>query len=268
MLERPAGRSAASETLRRCVSRLGLRAGPGSFTFNFMQTLGGIEDAAAIAVSAFRVSGCASRRWATSVVSRILVVADASCRMKDYCALVSGMEHETATIYVRQTLPDPAPVLVPGRPAMDHQARRIVLRTELRQETIRRAIDLSADAVGLVAVDDPADASACGLEASNAPGSCWHAEHLSLESTSNARVRGRRGRRLSARRTGLRVGPGRPMSIPDGWVAFSSKPEKWRLRPPPTGSRILRGCGLMTSQSGWGNVWGNKQLFGPSSFPM
>jgi GNAT superfamily N-acetyltransferase len=82
-----------------------------------------------------------------SGASRTFVVADASGRVMGYCALAAGaVAHETATSAVRRNMPDPVPVLVLGRLAVDRQAQGMKLGAALLQDAVKRAIGVSADA--------------------------------------------------------------------------------------------------------------------------
>ena len=82
-----------------------------------------------------------------SGASRTFVVADASGRVMGYYALAAGaVAHETATSAVRRNMPDPVPVLVLGRLAVDRQAQGMKLGASLLQDAVKRAIGVSADA--------------------------------------------------------------------------------------------------------------------------
>jgi len=64
-----------------------------------------------------------------------------------YYALAAGaVAHATATGAVRRNMPDPVPVLVLGRLAVDRHARGIKLGAALLQDAVRRTIGVSADA--------------------------------------------------------------------------------------------------------------------------
>ena len=82
-----------------------------------------------------------------SGASRTFVVADASGRVMGCYALAAGaVAHETATSAVRRNMPDPVPVLVLGRLAVDRQAQGMKLGAALLQDAVKRAISVSADA--------------------------------------------------------------------------------------------------------------------------
>jgi GNAT superfamily N-acetyltransferase len=83
----------------------------------------------------------------SSGASRTFVVADASGRVMGYYALAAGaVAHETATSAIRRNMPDPVPVLVLGRLAVDRQAQGMKLGASLLQDAVKRAIGVSADA--------------------------------------------------------------------------------------------------------------------------
>ena len=82
-----------------------------------------------------------------SGASRTFVVTDASGRVMGYYALAAGaVAHEIATSAVRRNMPDPVPVLVLGRLAVDRQAQGMKLGAALLQDAFMRAIGVSADA--------------------------------------------------------------------------------------------------------------------------
>lgn len=83
----------------------------------------------------------------TSGASRTFVVADRSGRVMGYYALAAGaVAHGTATRSIRRNMPDPVPVLVLGRLAVDRQAQRMKLGAALLQDAVRRAVGVSANA--------------------------------------------------------------------------------------------------------------------------
>jgi GNAT superfamily N-acetyltransferase len=82
-----------------------------------------------------------------SGASRTFVVADTSGRVMGYYALAAGaVAHETATSAVRRNMPDPVPVLVLGRLAVDRQAQGMKLGAALLQDAVKRAVGVSTDA--------------------------------------------------------------------------------------------------------------------------
>lgn len=82
-----------------------------------------------------------------SGASRTFVVTDTSGRVMGYYALAAGaVAHETATTSVRRNMPDPVPVLVLGRLAVDRLAQGMHVGAALLQDAVRRAVGVSADA--------------------------------------------------------------------------------------------------------------------------
>ena len=83
----------------------------------------------------------------TRGASRTFVVADASGRVMGYYALAAGaVGREAATSAVRRNMPDPVPVLVLGRLAVDRQAQGIHLGAALLQDAVMRSMSVAADA--------------------------------------------------------------------------------------------------------------------------
>lgn len=82
-----------------------------------------------------------------SGASRTFVVADRSGRVMGYYALAAGaVAHGTATRSIRRNRPDPVPVLVLGRLAVDRQAQGMKLGAALLQDAVKRAVGVSANA--------------------------------------------------------------------------------------------------------------------------
>ncbi len=82
-----------------------------------------------------------------SGASRTFVVADASGQVMGYYALAAGaVAHEAATGAVRRNMPDPVPVLVIGRLAVDRRAQGMQLGGALLRDAVQRALGVSADA--------------------------------------------------------------------------------------------------------------------------
>lgn len=82
-----------------------------------------------------------------SGASRTFVVADVSSRVMGYYALAAGaVVHEAATSAVRRNMPDPVPVMVLGRLAVDRQAQGMKLGAALLQDAVRRTVGVTADA--------------------------------------------------------------------------------------------------------------------------
>jgi ribosomal protein S18 acetylase RimI-like enzyme len=79
--------------------------------------------------------------------SRTFVVADQNGRVYGYYALAAGaVAHYTATNQVRRNMPDPVPVMVLARLAVDRQAQGIKLGASLLQDAVNRAIAVSQNA--------------------------------------------------------------------------------------------------------------------------
>jgi GNAT superfamily N-acetyltransferase len=79
-----------------------------------------------------------------SGASRTFVVVDHEHRVRGFYALAAGaVAHATATSSVRRNMPDPIPVLVLGRLAVDRQAQGIQLGAALLQDAVKRAIAVS-----------------------------------------------------------------------------------------------------------------------------
>lgn len=79
--------------------------------------------------------------------SRTLVVADAAGRVYGYYALAAGaVSHQLATSSVRRNMPDPVPVMVLARLAVDHRAQGIKLGAALLQDAVNRTVAVSQNA--------------------------------------------------------------------------------------------------------------------------
>lgn len=79
--------------------------------------------------------------------SRTFVVTDASKQVLGYYALAAGaVAHEESTSNVRRNMPDPVPVLVLGRLAVDQRAQGIKLGAALLQDAVLRAQSVSRNA--------------------------------------------------------------------------------------------------------------------------
>lgn len=82
-----------------------------------------------------------------SGASRTFVVTDQVGRVYGYCALAAGaVSHETATSSVRRNMPDPVPVMVLARLAIDHRAQGFKLGAALLQDAVKRAVTVSQNA--------------------------------------------------------------------------------------------------------------------------
>jgi GNAT superfamily N-acetyltransferase len=82
-----------------------------------------------------------------SGASRTFVVLDEAGRVRGYYALAVGaVSHESATSRVRRNMPDPVPVMVLGRLAIDRGAQGQQLGAALLQDAVKRAIAVSNNA--------------------------------------------------------------------------------------------------------------------------
>ncbi len=79
-----------------------------------------------------------------SGASRTFVVADKEHRVYGYYAMATGaLSHELATGGVRRNMPDPLPVMVLARLAVDSQAQGIKLGGSLLQDAVNRAVSVA-----------------------------------------------------------------------------------------------------------------------------
>ena len=79
-----------------------------------------------------------------SGASRTFVVADSARRVYGYYAMAAGaVSHQLATGGVRRNMPDPVPVMVLARLAVDNQAQGIKLGGSLLQDAIKRAVNVA-----------------------------------------------------------------------------------------------------------------------------
>ncbi len=82
-----------------------------------------------------------------SGASRTFVVANPSGQVFGYYALAAGaVAHGQATSAVRRNMPDPVPVMVLARLAVDQQAQGIKLGASLLLDAVNRAIAVSHNA--------------------------------------------------------------------------------------------------------------------------
>jgi len=82
-----------------------------------------------------------------SGASRTFVVADQACGVYGYYAMAAGaVAHQMATSSVRRNMPDPVPVMVLARLAVDHRAQGIKLGAALLQDAVSRAVSVSQNA--------------------------------------------------------------------------------------------------------------------------
>lgn len=82
-----------------------------------------------------------------SGASRTFVVADQDARVYGYYAMAAGaVSHQEATSGVRRNMPDPIPVMVLARLAVDQRAQGIKLGAALQQDAVNRAVAVSHNA--------------------------------------------------------------------------------------------------------------------------
>ncbi|MEO7129282.1 MAG: GNAT family N-acetyltransferase [Rhodoferax sp.] len=82
-----------------------------------------------------------------SGASRTFVVLEQQGRVHGYYAMAAGaVAHQTATSSVRRNMPDPIPVLVLARLAVDQRAQGIGLGAALLQDAVNRAVVVSQNA--------------------------------------------------------------------------------------------------------------------------
>jgi GNAT superfamily N-acetyltransferase len=82
-----------------------------------------------------------------SGASRVFVVADKSGFVFGYYAMAAGaVSHQEAPSAIRRNMPDPVPVMVLGRLAVDRRAQGIKLGTALLKDALLRAVSVSQNA--------------------------------------------------------------------------------------------------------------------------
>jgi GNAT superfamily N-acetyltransferase len=82
-----------------------------------------------------------------SGASRTFVVTDQQGRVDGYYAMAAGaVSHQDATSSVRRNMPDPVPVMVLARLAVDHRAQGIHLGAALLRDAVGRAVSVSHNA--------------------------------------------------------------------------------------------------------------------------
>jgi len=89
------------------------------------------------------------RAWANQLsgASRTFVVADRDGRVYGYYAMAAGaVSHQEATNRVRRNMPDPIPVMVLARLAVDQRVQGIKLGAALLQDAVNRAVAVSHNA--------------------------------------------------------------------------------------------------------------------------
>jgi GNAT superfamily N-acetyltransferase len=83
----------------------------------------------------------------SSGASRTFVVTDEEGRVCGYYAMAAGaVSHQLATRRVRRNMPDPVPVMVLGRLAVDRRAQGMHLGASLLQDAVNRAVAVSQNA--------------------------------------------------------------------------------------------------------------------------
>ena len=79
--------------------------------------------------------------------SRTFVVVDQDKRVCGYYAMAAGaIAHQMATSSVRRNMPDPIPVMVLARLAVDKRAQGMYLGASLLQDAVNRAVAVSHNA--------------------------------------------------------------------------------------------------------------------------
>lgn len=82
-----------------------------------------------------------------SGASRTFVAADTTGRVFGYYAMAAGaVSHQMASSAVRRNMPDPVPVMVLARLAVDRKAQGIKLGASLLQDAVDRAVMVSQNA--------------------------------------------------------------------------------------------------------------------------
>lgn len=83
----------------------------------------------------------------SSGASRTFVVANQAQRVFGYYAMAAGaVSHAAATPNLRRNMPDPIPVMVLTRLAVDQHAQGIHLGAALLQDAVKRAVSVSQNA--------------------------------------------------------------------------------------------------------------------------
>jgi GNAT superfamily N-acetyltransferase len=82
-----------------------------------------------------------------SGASRTFVVVDQDERVVGYYAVAAGaVAHQVASSAVRRNMPDPVPVLVLARLAVDRRAQGLQLGAALLQDAVKRALAVAENA--------------------------------------------------------------------------------------------------------------------------
>lgn len=83
----------------------------------------------------------------SSGASRTFVVTDEGGHVRGYYAMAAGaVSHQLATSGVRRNMPDPVPVMVLARLAVDRKAQGLHLGAALLQDAVNRAVAVSQNA--------------------------------------------------------------------------------------------------------------------------
>jgi len=83
----------------------------------------------------------------SSGASRTFVVSDESGHVRGYYAMAAGaVSHQLATGGVRRSMPDPVPVIVLARLAVDRRAQGLHLGAALLQDAVNRVVAVSQNA--------------------------------------------------------------------------------------------------------------------------
>lgn len=83
----------------------------------------------------------------SSGASRTFVVADQDGRVRGYYAMAAGaVSHQLAASAVRRNMPDPVPVMVLARLAVDRRTQGQHLGASLLQDAVNRAVAVSQNA--------------------------------------------------------------------------------------------------------------------------
>jgi len=83
----------------------------------------------------------------SSGASRTFVVTDEGARVCGYYAMAAGaVSHQLATSRVRRNMPDPVPVMVLARLAVDRRAQGHQVGASLLQDAVSRAVAVSQNA--------------------------------------------------------------------------------------------------------------------------
>ena len=83
----------------------------------------------------------------SSGASRSFVVTDEGGHVRGYYAMAAGaVSHQLATSGVRRNMPDPVPVMVLARLAVDRRAQGLHLGAALLQDAVNRAVAVSQNA--------------------------------------------------------------------------------------------------------------------------